>query len=143
LHPVGLALRATPSAPSARWLSAQPPLLCEEGNFAALVVRHHRHELLDSLILFHLAGIDVALGIHRDRVDPVKLAGIGAVTAESAECLPAVAVENPYFVIGAVSHVSVLLLRVVRERKFVGRSARRKLLVIKPAANLAARWSVG
>src|SRR5881628_1177220 len=30
LRPIGLALRATPSAPSLR--SAQPPLLCEEGN---------------------------------------------------------------------------------------------------------------
>ena len=30
LRPTGLALRATPSAPSLR--SAQPPLLCEEGN---------------------------------------------------------------------------------------------------------------
>src|SRR5438093_13682453 len=30
LRPIGLALRATPSAPSLS--SAQPPLLCEEGN---------------------------------------------------------------------------------------------------------------
>ena len=30
LRPVGLALRATPSAPALR--SAHPPLLCEEGN---------------------------------------------------------------------------------------------------------------
>src|SRR2546427_12468280 len=32
LRPIGLALRATPSAPSLR--SAHPPLLCEEGNAA-------------------------------------------------------------------------------------------------------------
>jgi len=37
LRPTGLALRATPSAPSLR--SAQPPLLCEEGN-------PHSHEIL-------------------------------------------------------------------------------------------------
>ena len=32
LRPIGLALRATPSAPPARGLSAHPPLLCEERN---------------------------------------------------------------------------------------------------------------
>ena len=32
LRPIGLALRATPSAPPARWLSAHPPLLCEQRN---------------------------------------------------------------------------------------------------------------
>src|SRR5213594_4844482 len=69
----------TPSAPSLR--SAHPPLLCEEGNvrIVQLVVPHHRYELLDSLVLLNLAGVDVALGIHRDGIDPVELAGIGAV----------------------------------------------------------------
>src|SRR5436190_5814650 len=31
LRPIGLALRATPSAPAARWLSAHPPLPARRG----------------------------------------------------------------------------------------------------------------
>ena len=108
-----------------------------------LVACHHRHELLDSFVLFHLSGVDVPLRVHGDRVDPVKLAGVRTITAESAERLAAIAVENPHFVIRSVSDVEVLLLRITREGKLVGGSARRELLVIETAANFAARGSVG
>jgi len=75
-----------------------------------LVICHHRHKLLDSLVLLHLAGIDVPLRVHSNRVDPVELAGVGAVPAEPAESLSAIAVENPDSVIRTVGHVTVFLL---------------------------------
>src|ERR1051326_4696710 len=72
----------------------------------------------------------------------MKLSRIGSVTTVSAERLSAIAVENPHLVIGSVSHVHVFLLRIARKGKLIGRSARRKLLMIQAAANLAARRRV-
>src|SRR3989454_9191937 len=108
-----------------------------------LVIRHHRHKLLDSLVLLHLARINVPLRVHSDRVDPVELAGVGAVPAEPTESLSAIAVENPDFVIRTVGHVNVLLLGIARERQFVSGSAGREFLVIQSAANLAAGRGIG
>src|SRR5438034_389940 len=99
---------------------------------------HHGHELLDALVLLDLARVDVPFGIHHDGVDPVELPGVGAVPAETADRLAAGAIEDPHLVVGPVSHVEILLLRVARDCQLVGRAARREVLAVETAAILRA-----
>src|SRR5262249_10764103 len=82
--------------------------------FSFLVAPHHWHKLLDSFVLLYFSGVDVPFRVHCDCVDPVKLAGVGAVPTESSECLSCVAIEDPHFVVRSVGYVEVLLLRVTR-----------------------------
>src|SRR5262245_16206796 len=101
-------------------------------------VRHHWNELLDALVLLDFAREDVALRVHHDRIDPMELAGIGAVPAEAADRLAAGAIEDPYLVVGAVSHIEKFLLRVARDRQLVGGPAQREVLAVETAAVLRA-----
>jgi len=105
---------------------------------SAARVRHDRHELLDALVLFDLAREDVALRVDHDRVDPVELTGIRAVPAEAAERLAARAIEDPYLVVGAVSHIQIFLLRVAGDRQLVSRPAGREVLAVETTAVLGA-----
>src|SRR5215510_9323920 len=107
-----------------------------------LVTRCNRHKLLDSFVLLNFSGVDVPLRIHCDCVDPVKLAGVGAVATESSECFACVAIEDPHLVVRSVGYVEVLLLRVTREGEFVGCAARGKLFVIQTSTDLAAGRSI-
>src|SRR5262249_47944931 len=106
------------------------------------IVRHHRYELLDPLIFFYLAGIDVPLRVGGNGIDPMELSRIGSIAPESSDCLPGVAVQNPYFVVRSVGDIHVLLLRIARERKLVSRATWRKFLVIQTTTSLAARRRV-
>src|SRR5436190_20333449 len=67
LRPIGLALRATPSAPL-RWLRgiflvAQPPLLCEEGNISVAALPRYAF-LRPFLLAGELARNHNRLGFH-------------------------------------------------------------------------------
>ena len=84
-------------------------------------------EFLNPLAVFDFAGIQVAFRIHRDRINPVELAGVSAIAAERARQRAFLAVENPDHIIGAVGGEQILLLRVVREGEVVDGSARRVL----------------
>src|SRR5215510_9436884 len=80
-------------------------------------------ELLDPLVLLDLARVEVSLRVQSNGIDPVELARVGAIAPEVAERLATLPVENPDLVVGSVSHVHVLLLRVARQHQFVRRPA--------------------
>src|SRR5262245_37847311 len=87
------------------------------------IVCQDRNEFLNPFVLFLLSRIDVPSRIHGDCINPVKLAGVCAVTAESADRRAASAVENPYFVVSAVCDVEVFLLQIARKCELVRCSA--------------------
>jgi hypothetical protein len=58
---------------------------------------------LDSFGVIDLGCIDVALGIDGDGVDPVELACITATSSETADNRSVLAVDDPDFIVLAVS----------------------------------------
>src|SRR5947209_18050462 len=72
-------------------------------------------ELLRPLAGVDLAGVEVAVRVDRQVVDPVELAGLAARPAEGRLHGAAVARQREHLVVAAVGHEQPALLRVARE----------------------------
>src|SRR5688572_28616445 len=96
----------------------------------------HRHKFLDALSVLDLAGINIPLRVHLDRVDPVELAGIAAVASERPERAAILPVEYPDAVVRPVGDKDVFLFGVARKRQVIDRAARRAGHVPDAAAAL-------
>src|ERR1700722_1074148 len=86
-------------------------------------------------------GINVSLGIHGDRIDPVELPCHAAVVADGACQSALFAVMDPDLVVRAVCEEHILLLCVMREGEIVDRSAHAKGGAAGAATFRAARGS--
>src|SRR5262249_6007156 len=73
-------------------------------------------ELLDALTLVGLGRVEVALGVRRDRVHAVELAGLAAAVAERGELLERVAQDHAHPLVLAVGQEHELLVGILRER---------------------------
>src|SRR5882672_10623636 len=81
-------------------------------------------KLLNPFAVFHFTGVDVSLGVHGDRIDPMELSRITAVASKGARQSAVVTIEDPDHIVCAVRNQDVLLLRVRREGQIVDRSTR-------------------
>src|ERR1700692_4164047 len=89
-------------------------------------------EFLDALSGIDLGGVDVALGVDRDGVDPVKLSGVAAVMSEAADNGAVVTPENPDLVVLAVSTQEIGLFRIRPDRDVPHRAVTECVLFVEP-----------
>src|SRR5665213_3674881 len=82
-----------------------------------------QHKLLHALPSLHLSGVDVALRIHRDRIDPMKIPGHASVVPNRSGHLSSLAVLNPHFIVRSVRDERVFSVWVVSKRKVINRAA--------------------
>src|SRR5581483_2382071 len=75
-----------------------------------------QHELLNAAAVVGLGREDVALGVDRNAVHGVELAGLLAAVAEAREHFEIRAIQDPDLLVVAVDQVQVLLRRILRER---------------------------
>src|SRR4051812_423706 len=100
--------RASIDQSESRFLaSVSPPHMNGEANSVARSPELARRavgrlELLHALGVVDLAGIDVALGVGGDAVDPVEVAGVAARPAEAADHLAVAAAQDAQQVVLAV-----------------------------------------
>src|SRR4051794_2007044 len=80
------------------------------------------NEFLDALTLPGLGRVDVTLGVGRDRVHAVELAGLAAAVAERGDLFERLAQDDPHAVVHAVGEIDETLLRIARERDVPGRA---------------------
>src|SRR4029077_19708326 len=100
-------------------------------------------KFLNAFAVFDFARVDIALRVHGDGVDPVKLAGIMACAAERPHELSVVAIEDPHHVVGAVRDQNMFLLGIGGKREVIHRAARRISHAPDSAAVRAARLCRG
>src|SRR3984957_5352963 len=95
-------------------------------------------EFLDALSGIDLGGIDVAFGIDRHRMDPVKLPGVAAVVSETADDGPILAVQDPDFIVLAIGAQQIGLFRVGPDRDIPHRAVAERALLVEPLFHEAA-----
>src|SRR5215467_1857432 len=106
---------------------------------SSLSVSVRQHKLLSALTGIHFAGIDVSLGVHGNRVDPMELASHAAIIANGPDDVALFSVMDPDLVVRAVCNQHVLLIRVMRERKIIDRPAHAVEEAARSAAFRSAR----
>src|SRR5579863_2658008 len=82
---------------------------------AATAVRAVPHELLHALSGIDFAGIDVALAVEADLMQPVEIAGHPSAMAEPPELLEFVAAQDVDGLVGVVADIETALRLVGRE----------------------------
>src|ERR1700722_9101892 len=89
----------------------------------SLPVAIGQNKFLHALSRVHFAGVEVALGIHGDGIDPVEITGHAPVVPDGSGHFSGFSVLDPYLIVGSVGDQRVLALRVVGECKIVDRAA--------------------
>ncbi len=89
------------------------------------------HEPLEALSLVRLGRVEVALRVDRDAVHAVELPGLPAAVAERRQLLQRLAIDDAHFLVHAVGHEDVLLLRVLRERDVPHRAGVLRVLLVE------------
>src|ERR1700733_13498906 len=89
-------------------------------------------EFLDALSGVDLAGIDIALGVDRHGVNPVKLPGIAAVAAKAADHAAVVALDDADLVVLAIGAQQVTLFRIGPDRDIPYRAVAERVLLEEP-----------
>src|ERR1700722_2543571 len=95
-------------------------------------------EFLDALSGIDLGGIDVAFGIDRHRMDPVKLPGVAAVVSETADDGPILAVQDSDFIVLAIGAQQIGLFRIGPDRDIPHRAVAERVLLVEPFLHEAA-----
>src|SRR5438270_9600401 len=89
-------------------------------------------ELLDTLAVVDLGRVDVAFGVDRHRVNPVKLPGVAATAAEGADDRAVLALEHPDLVVLAIGAQQIGLLGIGPNRDVPNRAVAERILLKEP-----------
>src|ERR1700730_11313035 len=117
----GRTLRERKNAPGPAKGAA--PWATRETNSSVLagagLIAGHGHELLNAFAVFDLTHVDIALGVHGDGIDPMKLSRIMAGAAERTYYDAIGAIEDPHHVVGAIGNQNIPLLRIGGKREVI------------------------
>src|SRR3954454_6175690 len=89
-------------------------------------------EFLDTLSAVDLGRVDVAFGIDRHRVNPVKLPGVAAAAAEGADDRAVLALEHPDLVVLAIGAQQISLSGIGPDRDVPNRAVAERILLEEP-----------